>query len=62
MRRITGRATDGASIPPMIGRLDRGLRPGGYLVIGSHERLPGHAPGYARLDHLPIYRKQGQGE
>jgi chemotaxis protein methyltransferase CheR len=46
----------------LLSRIDLCLRPGGYLVIGSHERLPGDAPGYARLDHLPIYRKQGQAE
>jgi chemotaxis protein methyltransferase CheR len=41
----------------ILERIDHRLRPGGYLVIGSHERLPGAAPGYAQLDGLPIYRK-----
>jgi chemotaxis protein methyltransferase CheR len=43
----------------VLGRLDRCLRPGGYLAIGAHERLPGGAPGWARPDALPIYRKEG---
>ncbi len=46
----------------VLGRLDRRLRAGGYLVIGSHERLPDDAPSYAPLDGLPVYRKRADGE
>jgi len=28
--------------------------PGGYLVLGSHERLPGEAPGFEQVGALPI--------
>jgi chemotaxis protein methyltransferase CheR len=46
----------------VLGRLDDRLRAGGYLVIGSHERLPDDAPGYAPLEvTLPIYRKRAVG-
>jgi chemotaxis protein methyltransferase CheR len=35
------------------------LRPGGFLVLGAHEALPGEASGYLRLaPHLPIYRRE----
>ena len=44
----------------LLERIDGCLRPGGYLVIGSHESLPGNASGYAGLDRLPIYRKQAR--
>jgi chemotaxis protein methyltransferase CheR len=46
----------------VLERIDRRLRAGGYLVIGSHERLPADAPGYARLNGLPIYRKCAEGD
>ncbi len=46
----------------VLERIDRRLRAGGYLVIGSHERLPDDAPGYAPLDGLPVYRKRADGE
>jgi chemotaxis methyl-accepting protein methylase len=35
------------------------LRPQGYLVIGSHEQLPGDAPELAALDSVPqIFQKR----
>ena len=47
----------------VLGRIDRCLRAGGYLVIGSHERIPDDAPGYAPLEgSLPVYRKCADGE
>ncbi|MDH3793205.1 MAG: hypothetical protein OES41_15820, partial [Rhodospirillales bacterium] len=46
----------------VLERIDCRLRGGGVLVIGSHERLPDGAPGYARLDGLPVYRKGAKGE
>jgi chemotaxis protein methyltransferase CheR len=45
----------------VLERIDQCLRPGGFLVIGAHERLPGEATCFARLDALPIYRKRAQG-
>ncbi len=42
----------------VFAQLDARLRPGGYLVIGAHERLPRGADGYRPLrEGLPIYRK-----
>lgn len=38
--------------------LERSLRGGGYLVLGSHERLAEETPGLAQPEpKLPIYRK-----
>jgi len=35
------------------------LRPGGFLVLGTHEALPADAGGFLRLTpHLPIYRRE----
>jgi chemotaxis protein methyltransferase CheR len=43
----------------MLPRLAALLRPGGYLVIGGHERLPAGAKGFRPCDRtLPIFRKQ----
>jgi chemotaxis protein methyltransferase CheR len=41
------------------------LRPGGFLVLGTHEALPGKASGFERISpSLPVRRRQGasQGE
>jgi chemotaxis protein methyltransferase CheR len=47
----------------ILDRIDRRLRDGGFLMIGSHERLPDGAPGYARLEGTrPVYRKRADGE
>ena len=46
----------------LLARLDGRLRAGGVLVIGAHERLPAGAPGTARLDALPIYRKAARAD
>ncbi len=43
--------------------IDARLRPGGYLVIGGHERLPpGGADYTAVADHLPIFRKPAEAD
>ena len=42
----------------ILDQLVRRLRPGGYLVIGRHERLPEGASGLSALDgHRDIFRK-----
>jgi chemotaxis protein methyltransferase CheR len=43
----------------LLSRLDKRFRAGGYLVIGSHERLPAQSEKFARCDEtLPIFFKQ----
>lgn len=43
----------------VLARLDAHMSPGGYLVIGGHERLPAGAEGLVSCDKtLPIFRKQ----
>jgi chemotaxis protein methyltransferase CheR len=35
------------------------FRPGGFLVLGTHETLEGKASGFLRVaPHLPIYRRE----
>ena len=42
----------------LLRRIAARLRPGGYLVVGAHERLPDDAAGLVPLDgSVPIYRK-----
>ena len=42
----------------VLARLDAVLRPGGYLILGSHEALP-DAAGFSRLEPgLPIFQKR----
>ncbi len=42
----------------VLARLDRHLRAEGFLVLGSHERLPAGTEAYSLWRHgLPIYRK-----
>lgn len=44
----------------VLSRLDARLRPGGYLVIGGHERIPKGATGLTAYGKtLPIFRKAG---
>ena len=41
----------------LTGQLHDRLLPGGYLVLGGHEAIPGGAGGFARLaPNLPIFR------
>ncbi|MDH3473284.1 MAG: hypothetical protein OEM59_06300 [Rhodospirillales bacterium] len=43
----------------VLSRLEARLRPGGYLVIGGHERLPAQAKEFMPCDKaLPIFRKE----
>lgn len=43
----------------VMARLDEHLRPGGFLVIGSHERLPARPEKLERYDKsLPIFQKR----
>lgn len=43
----------------LTGEFNARLLPGGHLVVGSHEILPGAASGFARLaPGLPIYRRE----
>ncbi|MFQ6019029.1 MAG: CheR family methyltransferase [Kiloniellaceae bacterium] len=47
----------------LLGEIDRKLRPGGFLVIGAHERLPKGAITSVRAEGtLPVYRKAGAGK
>ena len=42
----------------VLSHLDDHLQPGGYLIIGSHERLPEETEGFVcRNGSLPIFRK-----
>jgi chemotaxis protein methyltransferase CheR len=42
----------------VLGELSRRLRAGGYLILGSHEKLPAGTVGYeAHEEDGPIYRK-----
>ena len=42
----------------LLRRIAARLRPGGYLVVGAHERLPDDAAGLVPLDgSVPIHRK-----
>jgi chemotaxis protein methyltransferase CheR len=41
------------------GQLRERLRPGGFLVLGSHEALPADAGGFVLLaPNLPVYRRE----
>ena len=41
-----------------LARIADRLLPNGYLVIGTHERLPDHGAALTPLDHAPqIFRK-----
>jgi chemotaxis protein methyltransferase CheR len=43
----------------VLSRIATRLRPGGYLVIGGHERLPAEAKGFRPCDKaLPIFRRE----
>ncbi len=47
----------------ILGRLLARLRPGGVLVIGTHETLPGASEGLEQLRRgMPVYRRVGEGE
>ena len=42
----------------VLSRLDNHLQPGGYLIIGAHERLPEEADGFVPFNgSQPIFRK-----
>ncbi|MCZ6777675.1 MAG: chemotaxis protein CheR [Acidobacteria bacterium] len=46
----------------VLAHITRRVRPGGALVIGSHERLPAGAAGFVSWEpHLGIYRRTGAG-
>lgn len=42
----------------VLARLTEPLRPGGYLVIGSHERLPDGGPGLIPLAEAPLIHRK----
>ncbi len=45
----------------VLSRLDAHLRPGGYLVIGGHERLPAKTEGFIPCDKtLAIFQKESE--
>ncbi len=50
---------DSAAQRRLTGELRKRLRPGGWLVLGSHEALPLDADGFTRpAANLPIYRHE----
>jgi chemotaxis protein methyltransferase CheR len=43
----------------ILGQLRERLRPGGFLVLGSHEALPADAGGFVLVaPNLPVYRRE----
>jgi chemotaxis protein methyltransferase CheR len=43
------------------GQLGKRLHPGGFLVLGTHEALPGAAGGFKRISpRLPVYRRESR--
>jgi chemotaxis protein methyltransferase CheR len=59
-RNLVSTYFDSALQRRIAGKLRERLRPGGFLVVGSHETLPGDHGGFALIAALPgPYQRAG---